>query len=51
MRRDGENYTIYGRTGGGRMLVVTGAFMDDGRFRVFAARDMDDLEKRRYRMR
>jgi len=49
--RDGDNHKIFGETGGGRLLLVVGTFLRDGRFRVFAARDMDDNEKRAYRRR
>jgi hypothetical protein len=49
--RDGDNYKIFGETGGGRLLVMVGSFLRDGRFRVFAARDMDGFEKRAYRTR
>jgi uncharacterized DUF497 family protein len=49
--RDGDNYKIFGKTGGGRLLLMVGTFLLDRRFRVFAARDMDDDEKRAYRTR
>lgn len=49
--RDGHNYKIFGETGGGRLLLMVGSFLPDGRFRVFAARDMDEREKRAYRVR
>jgi hypothetical protein len=40
-RRDGDNMIVYGETGSGRLLKLVSEFMKDGRFRVFAARDMD----------
>jgi len=52
--RDGDNYAILGRTGGGRLLKMVGEFVrsDDtfagSRFRVFHAMDMDEAEKRRF---
>jgi uncharacterized DUF497 family protein len=49
MFRDGEFFEIFGEAGNGRRLLLAGEFIEDGRFRVFAARDMDDAEKRRYR--
>lgn len=49
--RDGDNYVLFGETGGGRLLLVVGEFVRDRRFRVFAARDMDAAEKRAYRTR
>lgn len=49
--RDGGNYTIFGETGGGRLLIMVGEFLRDGRFRVFAAREMNQSEKRAYRTR
>lgn len=47
--RDGDYLKIYGETGSGRLLKLVGEFMEDGRFRVFAAQDMDDPEKRAFR--
>jgi len=49
--RDGDCLKIYGETGSGRLLKLVGEFMQDGRFRVFAAQDMDNKEKRAYRNR
>ena len=49
--RDGGNYTIFGETGGGRLLIMVGEFLRDGRFRAFAAREMNQSEKRAYRAR
>lgn len=49
--RDGDYLKIYGETGAGRLLKLVGEFMSDGRFRVFAAQDMDDREKRAFRSR
>ena len=48
-RRDGEYLVVYGETGSGRLLKLVGEFMDDGRFRVFAAQEMNDREKRAFR--
>lgn len=47
--RDGDYLKIYGETGSGRLLKLVGESMKDGRFRVFAAQDMDDREKRAFR--
>ncbi len=47
--RDGANYVFYGQTGSGRLLLVVGEPLEDGILRPFAARDMADDEKRRYR--
>jgi hypothetical protein len=47
--RDGDYLKIYGETSSGRLLKLVGEFMKDGRFRVFAAQDMDDREKRAFR--
>ncbi len=30
--RDGDNYKIFGETGGGRLLLMVGSFLRDGRF-------------------
>jgi len=49
--RDGDYLKIFGETGSGRLLKLVGEFMSDGRFRVFAAQDMDDKEKRAFRKR
>jgi uncharacterized DUF497 family protein len=49
--RDGGNYEIYGRTGGGRLLLMVGSLVGEGRMRIFAARDMDEREKRAFRKR
>jgi hypothetical protein len=49
--RDGDYLKVYGETGSGRLLKLVGEFMKDGRFRVFAAQDMDDKEKRAFRKR
>lgn len=48
-RRDSDYLIIYGETGAGRLLKMVGEFLADGQFRVFAAIDMDDDEKRTYR--
>ena len=48
-RRDGDYLKIYGETGSGRLLKLVGEFMPGGSFRVFAAQDMDDREKRAFR--
>jgi len=47
--RDGDYHKIYGETGSGRLLKLVGEFMDDKRFRVFGAQDMDTAERRRFR--
>lgn len=47
--RDGDFYVLLGETGDGRLLNIVGEYLGDRRFRVFAARDMDDREKRSYR--
>jgi uncharacterized DUF497 family protein len=49
--RDGGNYEIYGQTGGGRLLLMVGTPVGGGRIRIFAARDMDEREKRAFRKR
>jgi hypothetical protein len=49
MRRDGDYYLIYGETGGGRLLKMAAEQLEDGRWRVFAAIDMNDNEKRNFR--
>lgn len=49
IKREGDFYVIFGETGHGRLLKLVGEFLEDRRFRVFAARDMDDREKRIYR--
>ena len=49
--RDGHNYVVFGETGGGRLLVAVGESFGSGLFRVFAARDMNESEKRAYRTR
>jgi uncharacterized DUF497 family protein len=49
MRRDGKFYAVYGETGDGRLLLIVGEFLIDGRFRPFAARDMELKERRYYR--
>ncbi len=49
IRRDGEFYVIAGETGGGRLLIVVGEFLEEGFFRVFGARDMKTREARSYR--
>lgn len=49
--RDGQYYRIFGETAGGRLLVLVGSLLTDRRFRVFAARDMNEREKRRFRTR
>lgn len=49
-RRDGEYLICYGETGGGRLLKIVGELCGE-RFRVFAARDMEQVEKRAYRKR
>jgi uncharacterized DUF497 family protein len=41
-------YAIYGRTGGGRLLIIVGEFREPGVFRPFSARDMDENQKRRF---
>jgi hypothetical protein len=48
-RRDGDYLKIYGETGSGRLLKLVGEFMQDKRFRVFAAQDMNDSERRFFR--
>jgi hypothetical protein len=48
-RRDGDYLNIYGETGNGRLLKMVGEFMDDGKFRVFGAIDMDKDEVRTFR--
>jgi uncharacterized DUF497 family protein len=49
IKREGDFYVIFGETGHGRLLKLVGEFLEDRHFRVFAARDMDDREKRAYR--
>jgi hypothetical protein len=49
MRREGAGYLIFGETGGGRLLKMYGEFVHDGCFRVYAAQDMNEIEKRKYR--
>jgi uncharacterized DUF497 family protein len=49
--RDGDHYKLFGETGSGRLLIAVGEYLGDRRFRVFAARDMNDAEKRAYRTR
>ena len=49
MRRDGDFLKVYGETGSERLLKVVGEFADNGQFRVFAAQDMDEAEKRTFR--
>jgi hypothetical protein len=49
--RDGNYLKIYGETASGRLLKMVGEFMEDGRFRVFAAQDMEAKEKRAFRAR
>lgn len=48
-KREGDAYKIYGETGGGRLLKMVGEFLPDGRFRIFHAMDMNDVERRKYR--
>ena len=47
--RDGDYLLLFGETGAGRLLRLVGEFINDGRFRVFAAQDMDQREKRAFR--
>jgi len=49
IRRDGDAYVIYGETGDGRLLKMVGEFMRSERFRIFAAMDMDEHERRAFR--
>ncbi len=49
--RDGSNYVVYGATGDGRLLVIALEPISPGYFRPFAAREMEDNERRKYRKR
>jgi len=49
IKKDGDFYIISGQTGAGRLLKMVGEFLEDKRFRVFAARDMKPNEARAYR--
>ena len=49
LRRDGDFLMVYGETGSGRLLKIVGEFTSDKQFRVFAAQDMDEAEKRAFR--
>jgi uncharacterized DUF497 family protein len=51
IRRDGPNYVVEGETGGGRLLVIALVPKGAGMFRPFAAREMEDHERRKYRNR
>jgi uncharacterized DUF497 family protein len=51
VRRDGPNYVLEGESGDGRLLVIALEPKGDGLFRPFAARDMEDDERRKYRNR
>jgi uncharacterized DUF497 family protein len=51
VRRDGPNYVVEGETGDGRLLVIALEPKGGGLFRPFAARDMEDHERRKYRNR
>jgi uncharacterized DUF497 family protein len=48
-KRDGDFYILSGETGGGRLLKMVGEFLENNRFRVFGARDMQPKELRAYR--
>lgn len=47
--QDGDKVAVFGRTVGGRFLKLVGEFLENGQFRVFAARDMVSGEKRWFR--
>ncbi len=47
--RDGKYLKVFGETASGRLLKMVGEFTKTGRFRVFAAQDMNDREKRAFR--
>ena len=49
--RDSDYLKVYGQTGAARLLKLVGEFTACGRFRVFAAQDMDAKEKRAFRKR
>ena len=49
LRREGDFLKVFGETGSGRLLKLVGEFVANGQFRVFAAQDMDDAEKRAFR--
>jgi uncharacterized DUF497 family protein len=49
IRRDGDFYCISGETGNGRLLNIVGEPLENNRFRVFGARDMNQQELRAYR--
>jgi uncharacterized DUF497 family protein len=52
VRRDGPNYVVEGETSGGRLLVIIALEPKGaGLFRPFAAREMEDHERRKYRSR
>ncbi|MHB0879005.1 MAG: BrnT family toxin [Anaerolineae bacterium] len=47
--REGEHvYAAYGRTDGGRYLVIFFVYKSDGLALIISARDMDPSERRRY---
>jgi hypothetical protein len=49
VQRDGDNYVIYGRTGGGRLLYIALEPKGGGLFRPFAARNMTPKESNTFR--
>lgn len=49
LRRDGDFLMVYGETGSGRLLKLVGEFTLSEQFRVFAAQDMNEAEKRAFR--
>lgn len=49
LRSDGDFLMAYGETGSGRLLKLVGEFTLGEQFRVFAARDMNEAEKRAFR--
>ncbi|MGH7728357.1 MAG: hypothetical protein ACREM2_06170 [Vulcanimicrobiaceae bacterium] len=47
--RDGGYHVFLGQTADGRLLAMVGEYRGDGDLYVFAARDMNAREQRRYR--
>ena len=49
IRRDGENYQVFGETGDGRLLAMVGEPFPDGRIRIFHAMNMTAAQRRAFR--
>ncbi len=49
LRRDGDYYKVYGEARNGRLLKMVAERMDNGQWRVFAAKAMDPQETRKFR--